>query len=54
MLFCTMKRKLSVSLEEKTLSKLDKFIQEGVFRNKSHIIEFAVNKLLEDKENERS
>jgi len=54
MLFCAMKRKLSVSLEEETLNKLDKFIQKGVFRNKGCIIEFEVHKLLEDKENERS
>ena len=47
-----MKKKLSISIEEQTISKIDKHIEEGTFRNKSHLIEFAVDKLIKEKENE--
>ncbi len=43
-----MKKKLSVSIEEKTIDRLESIIEEGSFRNKSHLIEFAVNKLLKE------
>jgi Arc/MetJ-type ribon-helix-helix transcriptional regulator len=44
-----MKKKLSISIEEKTITKIDDFIEDGAFRNKSHLIEFALNKFLESK-----
>ena len=43
-----MKHKLSVSLDREILDNLDKTLCDGRFRNKSHAIEFAVNKLLEE------
>jgi len=46
-----MKKKLSINIEEKTITKLDTFVEEGCFRNKSHLIEFAINKFLENKKN---
>ena len=46
-----MKQKLSVSIEKKTIRKVEEKVNEGTFRNKSHVIEFALNKFLE-KENE--
>ena len=46
-----MKKKLSVSMEEKTIDRLESIVDEGAFRNKSHLIEFAVNKLIKEKEN---
>jgi len=46
-----MKKKLSISIEEETITELDVFVEEGVFRNKSHLIEFAIDKLLEEKKN---
>ena len=48
--FYTMKGKLSVSLGEKTLEKVSKALDGGFFRNKSHIVEFAINRLLEEEE----
>lgn len=45
-----MKRKISVSFEESTIAKLDGLLENGAFRNKSHIVEFAVKKLLEERQ----
>jgi len=47
-----MKKKLSISVEEETIDKLDDYVSEGTFRNKSHVIEFALNKLIKEKQNE--
>ena len=44
-----MKKKVSVSIEEKTIDKLEDYVIEGSFRNKSHLIEFALNKFLKEK-----
>ncbi len=43
-----MKHKLSVSLDEKLLQELDRILSTGKYRNKSHAVEFAVKKLLEE------
>lgn len=46
-----MKKKLSITIEEETIAKLEDFVRDGTFRNKSHLVEFALNKLMnEDKE----
>jgi Arc/MetJ-type ribon-helix-helix transcriptional regulator len=45
-----MKRKLSVSVEEKTVNEIEELIQSGKFRNKSHVIEFAVNSFINNSE----
>ena len=42
-----MKTKLSVSLDGRILDLLEKELNSGRFRNVSHAVEFAVNKLLE-------
>ena len=41
-----MKQKLSVSLDEKLVEDLDRILSGGKYRNKSHVVEFAVKKLL--------
>lgn len=46
-----MKQKLSVSIDEETIEKLDVYVSEGSFRNKSHVVEFALNKMMKEKEN---
>ena len=43
-----MKTKLSVSLDGKILNLLEKELDSGRFRNVSHAVEFAVNRLLEE------
>jgi len=37
-----MKAKISVSIDEETLVKMRERLREGSFRNKSHLIEYAV------------
>ncbi|MEK6914630.1 MAG: hypothetical protein AABW83_03180 [Nanoarchaeota archaeon] len=49
-----MKKKISISIEEKTILKLDDYLSRDIFRNKSHLIELAINKFMEKIENERS
>jgi Arc/MetJ-type ribon-helix-helix transcriptional regulator len=46
-----MKNKLSISIEEETLGKLDQYVRGGQFRNKSHVVEFAIKKFMEGTEN---
>ena len=43
-----MKQKLSVSLEENLLKLIDKLVRTGRFRNKSHVVEYSVNKVVND------
>ena len=43
-----MKKKLSVSIEEKTIEIIENLTKESRFRNKSHVVEFAVSKLVEE------
>ena len=42
-----MKQKISITLDEKTVLDIFKAISGGKFRNKSHVVEYAVRKLLE-------
>ncbi len=42
-----MKQKLSVTVDEEKVKKLEKMLKDGRFRSKSHVIEFSLNKFLE-------
>ncbi len=42
-----MKTKLSISIEESTIQKVKEVVETGNFRNSSHFIELAVNRMLE-------
>jgi len=44
-----MKHKLSITIDEQAVLDILKAIESGRFRNKSHFVEFAVKKLLEEK-----
>ncbi|AJF61617.1 TPA: hypothetical protein HA239_04000 [Candidatus Woesearchaeota archaeon] len=48
-----MKIKVSVSMEESTLKKVEEKLKKSIFRNKSHFIEYATEKLLEEAANEQ-
>ena len=48
MLQYTMKQKLSITIEEKMVEILEKMVKDGTFRNKSHAIEFSLNKILKN------
>lgn len=47
-----MKQKLSITIEEETIKKLSEVVREGRFRNKSHIVEYSLNKLLSEDKND--
>ncbi len=42
-----MKQKLSVTVDEEKVKKIEEILKKGFFRNKSHILEFALAKFLE-------
>lgn len=48
-----MKRKISISIEEKTIKKIENMLKDFSFRNKSHIVEVALNKFIEQKNDTR-
>ena len=43
-----MKQKLSITIDEKTVFDILQAIESGKFRNKSHVVEYAVKKLLDN------
>lgn len=47
-----MKEKISISIEKETVEKLENCVRSGSFRNKSHVVEFALNKLVSEVKNE--
>lgn len=49
-----MKHKLSVTLDEQTIIKIQDSLRTGIFRNKSHIVEFALKRLFEEVNNDES
>jgi len=46
-----MKKKVSISIEEATLKYVEDKVKEGLFRNKSHLIEYAVSNFLKGGKN---
>jgi len=47
-----MKKKLSITIDEETIKEIELFLQEGRFRNKSHLIEYSLNKFLKETKND--
>ena len=46
-----MKQKLSVSIDDKLVEELVRTLSNNSkFRNKSHLVEYAVNKLMDDQD----
>jgi len=43
-----MKHKLSVTLDETLVNEVIRVLSTGKFRNKSHFVEYAVKRLLEE------
>ncbi len=39
-----MRKKLSISITKSTLELIDELVKEGSFRNKSHVVEYAVTR----------
>lgn len=47
-----MKTKISVSIDDETVQKIESELKTGFFRNKSHVIEYAIKQFLGGKQNE--
>jgi len=47
-----MKQKLSITLDEEKVRIIDDILKKGLFRNKSHVLEYALIKFLEGNEND--
>jgi len=45
-----MKQKISVTIEREMLDVVEKLLTDAKFRNRSHVVEFALNKLVEEKQ----
>ncbi len=43
-----MRIKTSVALDLETLMLMGKLVREGQFRNKSHVMEFAIKRLIQE------
>lgn len=41
-----MKQKLSITIDEEKIKLLEEMLKEGLFRSKSHIVEYSLNKFL--------
>ncbi len=43
-----MKQKLSISIDEEKIKRIEELLKQDRFRSKSHIIEYVLNKFLEN------
>jgi len=43
-----MKTKISVTIDEQKIKLIDEILKKGLFRNKSHIVEYSLNKFLKE------
>jgi len=48
-----MKQKLSITIDEDNVKVIDEILKRGLFRNKSHILEYALIKFLEQNSMEK-
>ncbi len=51
--YLSMKTKISITIDEATIHQIEERLKEGMFRNKSHIIEYSVQKLLRNTDEHR-
>jgi len=54
MLFSMTKSKISVSISEEKISAMESLLKEEKFRNKSHIVEVSLDKLLREEKWKRN
>ena len=43
-----MKQKINVTIDEEKLKLVEKLLESGKYRNKSHIMEYSLTKLLQE------
>jgi len=44
-----MKSKISITIDENTVSQIQEHLEDGLFRNKSHLIDYAVKQFLKER-----
>jgi Arc/MetJ-type ribon-helix-helix transcriptional regulator len=44
-----MKSKISITIDENTIKELETHLEDGLFRNKSHLIDYAVKQFLKER-----
>jgi len=44
-----MKQKLSISIDEEKIELIENLLKEGLFRSKSHVLEYSLNKFLKER-----
>ncbi|MFH1801894.1 MAG: ribbon-helix-helix domain-containing protein [archaeon] len=42
------KQKISVTIDSALAEEIEKFLENGRFRNRSHVLEYGLRKLMED------
>lgn len=42
------KQKISITIDEVLAEKIEKFLENGQFRNRSHVLEYGLRKLMEN------
>ena len=45
-----MKQKISITIDEENVAVINEILQKGLFRNKSHVLEYALIKFLDSQE----
>jgi Arc/MetJ-type ribon-helix-helix transcriptional regulator len=43
-----MKQKISITIDEEKIKEIETLLEEGLFRNKSHVLEYSLNKFLKE------
>lgn len=43
-----MKQKINITIDEEKITKINEILKNGLFRNRSHILEYALIKFLEN------
>lgn len=46
-----MKQKLSITIDKEKIKQIEKILKEGLFRSKSHVLEYSLNKFLKENGN---
>jgi len=46
-----MKQKLSITIDEEKIEQIEKMLEDGLFRSKSHILEYSLTKFLKGEQN---
>ena len=49
-----MKQKLSITIDADKVKLIDEMLKQGRFRNKSHLLEYSLDRLLKEEKNGKS